>query len=85
MFFAELQEISEDSQTKFKAERQSRRQLEVKVTVLEEELADLKAEKENLEKVCPRYQPIGGDAVFHMAAGKQPSVLACRHLRWGEL
>ncbi|XP_043386566.1 FK506-binding protein 15 isoform X19 [Chelonia mydas] len=46
----ELQESSEDMQAKFRAEKQSRRQLDLKVTALEEELADLKVEKENLEK-----------------------------------
>uniref|UniRef100_A0A452J4S5 peptidylprolyl isomerase n=1 Tax=Gopherus agassizii TaxID=38772 RepID=A0A452J4S5_9SAUR len=47
---AELQESSEDTHTKFRAEKQSRRQLDLKVTTLEEELADLKLERENLEK-----------------------------------
>lgn len=47
----ELQETSEQAQSKFKSEKQSRRQLELKVTSLEEELADLRAEKESLEKV----------------------------------
>lgn len=50
---AELQGSSEDTQAKFRAEKQSRRQLDLKVTALEEELADLKVEKENLEKVGP--------------------------------
>ncbi|XP_024079035.2 FK506-binding protein 15-like, partial [Terrapene carolina triunguis] len=47
---AELQESSEDTQAKFRAEKQSRRQLDLKVTAMVEELADLKVEKENLEK-----------------------------------
>uniref|UniRef100_A0A8C8SXK7 peptidylprolyl isomerase n=1 Tax=Pelusios castaneus TaxID=367368 RepID=A0A8C8SXK7_9SAUR len=47
---AELQGSSEDTQAKFRAEKQSRRQLDLKVTALEEELGDLKVEKENLEK-----------------------------------
>ena len=47
----ELQETSEQAQSRFKSEKQSRRQLELKVTCLEEELADLRAEKESLEKV----------------------------------
>ncbi|KAJ6652055.1 hypothetical protein lerEdw1_015258 [Lerista edwardsae] len=47
---AELQESSQDARHKFQAEKQSRRQLEGKVAALEEELADLRAEKENLEK-----------------------------------
>lgn len=53
MFFAELQEASEDTQTRFKAEKQSRKHLDMKITALEEELADLKVEKETLERVCP--------------------------------
>uniref|UniRef100_A0A8C0LA62 peptidylprolyl isomerase n=1 Tax=Canis lupus dingo TaxID=286419 RepID=A0A8C0LA62_CANLU len=48
---SELQETSEQAQSRFKSEKQSRRQLELKVTSLEEELADLRAEKESLEKV----------------------------------
>lgn len=55
MFFCpvivELQESSEDTQKKFQAEKQSRRQLDGKVAALEEELADLRMEKENLERV----------------------------------
>jgi hypothetical protein len=47
----ELREASEQTQTKFKSEKQSRRQLELKVTSLEEELTDLRAEKTSLEKV----------------------------------
>ncbi|XP_033283299.1 FK506-binding protein 15 isoform X5 [Orcinus orca] len=47
---SELQETSEQAQSKFKSEKQSRRQLELKVTSLEEELTDLRAEKESLEK-----------------------------------
>ncbi|XP_051893390.1 FK506-binding protein 15 isoform X2 [Pristis pectinata] len=46
----ELQEASERAQTKCKAEKQSRKQLEVKVASMEEELVDLRAEKDNLEK-----------------------------------
>lgn len=46
----ELQEVSEHAQSKFKAEKQSRRELDVKVTTLEEEVLDLRVEKENLEK-----------------------------------
>ncbi|XP_041049058.1 FK506-binding protein 15-like isoform X2 [Carcharodon carcharias] len=46
----ELQEVSERAQTRCKAEKQSRKELEVKVVSLEEELIDLRAEKENLEK-----------------------------------
>ncbi|XP_007178245.2 FK506-binding protein 15 isoform X2 [Balaenoptera acutorostrata] len=48
--FSELQETSEQAQSKFKSEKQSRRQLELRVTSLEEELTDLRAEKESLEK-----------------------------------
>ncbi|XP_005382746.1 PREDICTED: FK506-binding protein 15 isoform X2 [Chinchilla lanigera] len=47
---SELQETSEQAQSKFKNEKQGRRQLELKVTTLEEELLDLRAEKESLEK-----------------------------------
>uniref|UniRef100_UPI00398E5D12 FK506-binding protein 15-like isoform X2 n=1 Tax=Pristiophorus japonicus TaxID=55135 RepID=UPI00398E5D12 len=46
----ELQEVTERTQTRCKAEKQSRKQLEVKVASMEEELVDLRAEKENLEK-----------------------------------
>jgi len=49
---AELQEASEDTQTRFKAEKQSRKHLDMKISALEEELTDLKVEKETLEKVC---------------------------------
>ncbi|XP_043913905.1 FK506-binding protein 15 [Protopterus annectens] len=47
---AELQETSEHAQTQYKTEKQSRKQLEGKVSTLEEELADVRAEKEILKK-----------------------------------
>lgn len=51
--FAELQEASQDTQSRFKAEKQSRKQLDMKIAALEEELTDLRVEKETLERVCP--------------------------------
>lgn len=50
-YIPELQEASEQAQARVKSEKQSRKQLELQVTALEEELADLRAEKESLEKV----------------------------------
>ncbi|KAM8796667.1 FK506-binding protein 15 [Eudromia elegans] len=47
---AELQEASEDTRARFKAEKQSRKHLDMKIATLEEELTDLKLEKETLEK-----------------------------------
>ncbi|XP_062361514.1 FK506-binding protein 15 isoform X2 [Cinclus cinclus] len=47
---AELQEASQDSQSRFKAEKQSRKQLDMKIAALEEELTDLRVEKESLER-----------------------------------
>ncbi|XP_013927050.1 PREDICTED: FK506-binding protein 15-like, partial [Thamnophis sirtalis] len=47
---AELRESSEEAKTKFTVEKQSRKQLDGKLAALEEELADLRLEKENLEK-----------------------------------
>ncbi|XP_053551660.1 LOW QUALITY PROTEIN: FK506-binding protein 15 [Bombina bombina] len=46
----EVQENSEQTKTRAKTEKESRRQLETRLAALEEELADLKAEKGNLEK-----------------------------------
>lgn len=51
--FAELQEASQDTQSRFKAEKQSRKQLDMKIAALEEELTDLRVEKETLERVWP--------------------------------
>ncbi|KAL2297950.1 hypothetical protein Nmel_016907 [Mimus melanotis] len=50
---AELQEASQDTQSRFKAEKQSRKQLDMKIAALEEELTDLRVEKETLERVWP--------------------------------
>lgn len=47
---AELQEASQDTQSRFKAEKQSRKQLDMKIAALEEELTDLRVEKETLER-----------------------------------
>ncbi|KAM3825648.1 FK506-binding protein 15 isoform 2-T2 [Vipera latastei] len=46
----ELRESSEEAKNKFQVEKQSRKQLDGKVVALEEELADLRVEKANLEK-----------------------------------
>lgn len=51
--FAELQEASQDTRSRFKAEKQNRKQLDMKIAALEEELTDLRVEKETLERVCP--------------------------------
>eukprot|EP00079_Xenopus_tropicalis_P029665 XP_012825247.1 PREDICTED: FK506-binding protein 15 isoform X1 [Xenopus tropicalis] len=48
--FLEVQETSEHSKTRAKSEKETRRQLEVRLSALEDEVSDLKAEKENLEK-----------------------------------
>ncbi|XP_053329142.1 FK506-binding protein 15 [Spea bombifrons] len=46
----EAQETSERTKSRAKTEKDGRRQLEARLAALEEEAADLKAEKENLEK-----------------------------------
>uniref|UniRef100_H3B7N5 peptidylprolyl isomerase n=1 Tax=Latimeria chalumnae TaxID=7897 RepID=H3B7N5_LATCH len=46
----ELQETAEQSQAQYKVEKKGRKQLEAKVTTLEEEIGDLRIEKESLEK-----------------------------------
>ena len=67
---SELQETSQQVQSKFKSEKQSRRQLELRVASLEEELTDLRTEKESLEKVCSPSEvsllyPGGQSGLFH--------------------
>ncbi|CAJ0968511.1 unnamed protein product [Ranitomeya imitator] len=46
----ELKETSEQTKNRAKTEKDSRRTLELRLTALEEEISDLKIEKENLEK-----------------------------------
>ncbi|XP_077140047.1 FK506-binding protein 15 isoform X2 [Ranitomeya variabilis] len=46
----ELKETSEQTKNRAKTEKDSRRTLELRLTALEEEMSDLKIEKENLEK-----------------------------------
>ncbi|XP_073414411.1 FK506-binding protein 15 isoform X2 [Dendrobates tinctorius] len=46
----ELKETSEQTKNRAKTEKDSRRTLELRLTTLEEEISDLKIEKENLEK-----------------------------------
>uniref|UniRef100_A0A4W3J1G0 peptidylprolyl isomerase n=1 Tax=Callorhinchus milii TaxID=7868 RepID=A0A4W3J1G0_CALMI len=46
----ELQEVTEHAQTRYKAEKLKCKQLEAKSSAMEEELLDLRVEKENLEK-----------------------------------
>lgn len=66
-YIPELQETSEQAQSKFKSEKQSRRQLELKATALEEELTDLRAEKESLERVNSTTE-----AFLLNASGQEP-------------
>ncbi|XP_058861417.1 FK506-binding protein 15-like isoform X2 [Acipenser ruthenus] len=47
---AELREVSERAQSQYREEKQSRKQLQLRVSGLEEELGDLRTEKEGLEK-----------------------------------
>ncbi|MGH0168028.1 UNVERIFIED_CONTAM: hypothetical protein FKN15_062576 [Acipenser sinensis] len=47
---AELREVSEHAQSQYREEKQSRKQLQLRVSGLEEELGDLQTEKEGLEK-----------------------------------
>ncbi|KAM4697023.1 FK506-binding protein 15 [Rhinophrynus dorsalis] len=46
----EVQETSDQTKTRAKSEKESRRQLELRLVALEDEVSDLKGEKENLEK-----------------------------------
>ena len=67
---SELQETCQQVQSKLKSEKQSRRQLELRVTSLEEELTDLRTEKESLEKVSSPSEvsllyPAGQSGLFH--------------------
>ncbi|MGH0184075.1 UNVERIFIED_CONTAM: hypothetical protein FKN15_013784 [Acipenser sinensis] len=46
----QLREVSERAQSQYREEKQSRKQLQLRVSGLEEELGDLRTEKEGLEK-----------------------------------
>ncbi|MEQ2161842.1 hypothetical protein GOODEAATRI_013720, partial [Goodea atripinnis] len=48
----ELKEAAERSQTQYRSEKQRRKEMELRLTAMEEELQDLKSDKENLERVC---------------------------------
>ncbi|XP_072244718.1 FK506-binding protein 15 isoform X2 [Leuresthes tenuis] len=45
----EVQEVAERAQTQYRSERQRRKEMELKINSLEEELQDLKTDKESLE------------------------------------
>ncbi|MEQ2210563.1 hypothetical protein XENOCAPTIV_015668, partial [Xenoophorus captivus] len=46
----ELKEAAERSQTQYRSEKQRRKEMELRLTAMEEELQDLKSDKENLER-----------------------------------
>lgn len=51
----EVKEEAERAQAKYHSEKQRRKQLELRVNNMEEELLDLKADKESLERVSMLY------------------------------
>lgn len=46
-----MKELAERVQAQYKAEKQKRKEVELKLSNLDEELQDLKSEKESLERV----------------------------------
>lgn len=48
---SEVKETSEQTKSQAKNEKESRRNLELRLVALEDEISDLKVEKKNLEKV----------------------------------
>lgn len=46
-----MKELAEHSQAQYRAEKQKRKEVELKLSNLDEELQDLKSEKESLERV----------------------------------
>lgn len=48
---SELKEEAERVQTQYRSEKQRRKETELKVNTMEEELQDLKTDKESLERV----------------------------------
>lgn len=54
---AELKEAAETSAAQCRSEKQRRKQLELRLSSLEEEVQDLRTEKESLDQV-PRLQPL---------------------------
>lgn len=48
---SELKESAEATQTQHRSEKQRRKQMQLKLSSLEEELQDLKTEKESLDRV----------------------------------
>ena len=48
---SELKEAAERAQTQYRSEKQRRKEMELRVNNMEEELQDLKTDKESLERV----------------------------------
>lgn len=51
----ELKEVAERAQNQYRSEKQKRKEMELRVSAMEEELQDLKSDKENLERVGPLH------------------------------
>lgn len=56
----ELKGAAESLQAQYRSEKQRRKEMELRVNNLEEELLDLKTDKESLERVRMRHVSVGG-------------------------
>lgn len=53
MCVPELKEAAERAQAQYRSEKQRRKEMELRVNNMEEEVQDLKTDKDSLERVCP--------------------------------
>lgn len=65
---SELKEAAERAQAQYRSEKQSRKEMELRVNNTEEELQDLKTDKESLERVSP-LNLLGSLKVMHIMLG----------------
>lgn len=62
---SEMKEVAERAQAQYRSEKQRRKEMELRVNNTEEELQDLKTDKESLERVrmlhvfCPSFSERG--------------------------
>lgn len=73
MFVSELKEASERTQAQCRLEKQRRKELELKVNNLEEDLQDLKTDKEALERVRTFVFPSVRQSFLEMLFDSVPS------------
>lgn len=79
---SEIKELAERAQAQHRAEKQKRKEVELKLSNLDEELQDLKSEKESLERVSVSFKKRKASMYFPLKCFYTESACACARPCW---